>query len=747
MLDEERAAQLSRLQKVTTALAGALTSEQVAEAVIDVGTSSIGARTGALYVVASDMQTATMMRQSGIDAGLVAPFLGVSLDGDTPLGDAVRSREPVIVSYDDDYARRYPDAQRRSQHAALSSEVGVVACVPLVVADTVVGALTFGFERTRVFRAEDRFLLGLVADHTAQALQRARHYEAEQRTKAEMALLYHLIDSLNRAETIEGVSDHALDVVQRGLGVARCAMLVLDGTGVMRFRSWRGLSEPYRRAVEGHSPWPTDVKSPRPVLIADSELEPSVERFRPLFREEDIRALAFFPLVHKGRMLGKFMVYSHRPRVFTSSEVHLAESIAGQVAQAVARRKAEAEAEAARAAAEEASRMKDQFLAVVSHELRTPLAAIVGWAGILRGDRRNDPGALTKGLDVIERNARIQTKIIEDILDVSRIVTGKLVLDPRPVSLRAVVHEALDSVKASAAAKDIVVTFAEPDDPRDDDPHRVVGDPERLRQIAWNLLSNAIKFTPPRGRVDVRLWRDARGVGLQVRDTGRGIAQDFLPHVFERFRQADGSTTRRHGGLGLGLAIARHLVELHGGSVHAASDGLNKGATFTVTFPVKAVGQAQRAERTRGDSVPDIRVEEEAPPTSLDGIRVLVVDDEPDARDMLREVFSSNGAEVRAVESAAAALACMRDFRPNVLVSDIAMPDEDGFTLLKRVRELPEPLRSVPAIALTAHARADDASRALKAGFSNHLAKPADPSMLVAIVAQQRNRGGAMASP
>jgi signal transduction histidine kinase len=631
----------------------------------------------------------------------------------------------VFVESGQRYQSQYPESHGRL--LAASYRAPSVACLPLVADARVVGAITFGFEGDRCFDADERWFLDLVAAHAAQALLRARTYERERHARSETALLYALLEDVTRADTLEQVYDAALDGLGTVLGVERSSILLLDDQGVMRFVAWRGISDGYRSAVEGHSPWAAGAIQPEPIVVPDTELDPNLQGFLPTFRAEGIRTLVFIPLVDgRRRLLGKFMIYGSQPDQFTKDEVLLAESIASLVAQVIARRLSEAETLRAYAEAERASQMKDEFLAVVSHELRTPLAAIVGWAAILKGDRANDPGVLAKGVEVIERNARAQTKIIEDILDVSRIVSGKLVLDARPVSLAGIVAEALDSVRASASAKAIELHFQSPEDP-----HSVVGDPERLRQIVWNLLSNAVKFTPASGHVTLRLFRSGGGhVGLEVTDTGRGIAPDFLPHVFERFRQADGSMTRRHGGLGLGLAIVRHLAELHGGRVHATSPGLDQGATFSVTFPVQALYQTP-VPLPADDSEPTLP---NNPSVDLTGIRVLLVDDEPDAREVVSEVLRAFGAEVASVDSVDSALETVVPFAPSVLVSDIGMPDKDGFMLVRRLRELDAPLSDLPVIALTAYARRDDARRVLAAGFRRFLSKPTDPATLATAV-------------
>ena len=394
----------------------------------------------------------------------------------------------------------------------------------------------------------------------------------------------------------------------------------------------------------------------------------------------------------------------------------------------------EAQTRAALAEAEQAGRMKDEFLATLSHELRTPLNAIVGWTQILRA-----PGAdaddLAEGLAVIDRNARAQTQIIEDILDMSRIISGKLRLDVQRVDLAQLVRAGADTVRPAADAKGVRLQVV-----LDPLAGPITGDPGRLHQVFWNLLSNAVKFTPRGGRVQVVLERVNSHVEVGVTDTGEGIAAGFVPHVFDRFRQADGSTTRRHGGLGLGLAIVKQLVELHGGSVAVRSPGPGQGATFTVALPLTITHPAAADDApTVAREHPSAEVPSDAQRLACDGLKgvaVLVVDDEPDARDVVRRLLEQCGAAVRTAGSAAEALLRLQARVPTVLVSDIGMPGEDGYALIRQVRALPPAQGGrVHALALTAYARAADRMRALEAGFQMHLSKPVEPAELVVTVA------------
>jgi PAS domain S-box-containing protein len=420
------------------------------------------------------------------------------------------------------------------------------------------------------------------------------------------------------------------------------------------------------------------------------------------------------------------------------------ESVLSLVLDVTARKHAEEERahflageQAARREAEEANRIKDDFLATLSHELRTPLTAIVGWAHLLANNTL-DPALHPQALETILHNAKSQGKLIEDLLDVSRIIVGKLHLDARPVDLGAVVQAAVSSVRLAAQAKGIRLDLV-----LDSSPSQVSGDPDRLQQVVWNLLTNAIKFTPGGGSVGLRVERGEAFTSIEVRDTGQGIAPEFLPFVFERFRQGDASSARQHRGLGLGLAIVRHLVELHGGMVEARSDGEGCGATFTVTLPVfhpehiAAAGGSALSAKTIVESFSE-------PPAStfrLDGLRVLVVDDESDARQVVGTMLRRSGADVAVAGSVEEAMQLFESCRPDVLVADIGMPGEDGYSLIRRVRERPpESGGQIPAVALTAYVRTQDRIRVLSNGYQMHVPKPVESSDLISAVARVADR-------
>jgi PAS domain S-box-containing protein len=387
----------------------------------------------------------------------------------------------------------------------------------------------------------------------------------------------------------------------------------------------------------------------------------------------------------------------------------------------------------ARKHAEDADRLKDEFLATLSHELRTPLTAVLGWASLMRtGDVPATDFA--RALEIIERNARSQARLIDDLLDVSRIITGNLHVEMRPLDLASVVELASEAVRPAAKAKGIRLQLE-----FDSETRMVRGDPTRLRQVVWNLLLNAIKFTPRGGSVSVRVEASESSARLVVSDTGEGINPEFLPYVFDRFRQAQGSISRKQGGLGLGLAVVRHLVELHGGSVNAQSEGPGKGSTFTVDLPIAQNGE----EFTHGDAEREAQELRQAlaSRTRLQGLRVLVVEDDDDSRSLVGMMLKRQGAEVLFAASSSEALGVMATTSFDLLVSDIGMPDEDGYELIRKVRALPhEEGRDVPAIALTGYATARDRERAMSAGYQTHIPKPVEPSELVQAIVELTGR-------
>ncbi len=469
----------------------------------------------------------------------------------------------------------------------------------------------------------------------------------------------------------------------------------------------------------------------------------------PQFREQHRKGLEHFLASGEGPILGKRLEITALRKDGGEFPVELAVTtidcegpamFMGHLRDITEQKRAEEERKQllvseryARQQAEDANRMKDEFLSIVSHELRTPLNAILGWSQILDGKKVSEAD-LKEGVQVIQRNARVQTQIIEDILDMSRIISGKVRLDVQRVDLPTVIEAAIQSMQPAAEAKGIRLQIV-----LDPIAGPISGDPARIQQVVWNLISNAIKFTPKGGRVRVTLERVNSHVEVSVSDTGEGIKPEFLPHVFERFRQAESSTTRRHGGLGLGLSIVKQLVELHGGTIQAKSPGEGQGSTFRVALPFLPLHSEEEGNFRQHPTGKHTGIAACKAP-SLRGVRVMLVDDEPDARHLLKRLLEQCEAEVRTASTVAEAILLLEEVKPDVIVSDIGMPDRDGYDLMQLVRSLPpENGGETPAVALTAFARSEDRTRAMQAGFDVHVAKPVESNELCAVVARLRN--------
>ncbi len=532
--------------------------------------------------------------------------------------------------------------------------------------------------------------------------------------------------------SVPRIADYCVvDIIDEQGQIERLALAHIDPKKVELMRE---LSRRYPVDASRPGPLKEVLQSGHSVLV--SELTDSLlvamardEEHLRIARELKPRSFMLVPLVARGRTLGAITFVSaesgHR---YDEDDLALAEDLARRAAQAIDNARLYKESQ-------EASRLKDDFLATVSHELRTPLNAILGWSRMLRTNRF-DAETASQALETIERNAKSQAQLIEDLLDVSRIITGKLRLDIRPVEPVAVINAAIDAVRPAAEAKNVRLQTVL-------DPWAgiISGDPDRLQQVLWNLLSNALKFTPKDGSVQVRLERVNSHIEIIVSDTGKGIGPEFLPFVFDRFRQADSTLTRSHGGLGLGLSIVRHIVEMHGGTVRADSAGENFGATFTVKLPLRVIHhepETAQPERVEYSGMADVSF---SCPPGLEGVRVLVVDDEEDARRLLIAVLEQCKASVRTCASVSEALAEVEEWEPDVIVSDIEMPGEDGYTLIRKLRaKEAEQGGRLPAVALTAHARVEDRMRALSSGYQMHVPKPVEPAELAIVIASLTGR-------
>jgi PAS domain S-box-containing protein len=642
-------------------------------------------------------------------------------------------------------------AERRQMYE--SEGVRSLLAAPLRIHGEPCGTLTFYYRRPHKFRETELRVVTALANLAGSAISNAELYEEQSRLRAAAQAAERrssflaeasrvLSSSLDYQKTLAQVARLAVpdladwcavDLLGEGGAVGRLAVAHVDPSKI----EW---------AHELQRRYPPDPAAPRGLhnvlRTGQSELYPEItdemlaaaakdEEHLRVLRDLKFSSVMIVPLAARGRTLGAITFVAESGRRYGPEDLRLCEALSLRAAAAIDNARLYQ-------AAREASRLKDEFLATVSHELRTPLTAIVGWLHLVRTGQM-DEAAVGRALETVERNARSQAQLINDLLDVSRIVTGKLHLDVRPVALAAAVDGAITSVRPAADAKRIRISAAlDPDLPP------VQGDRDRLQQVFWNLLSNAVKFTPEGGRIEVSVRAAGPVVEIEVRDTGQGIPREFLPHVFDRFRQADQSTTRAHGGLGLGLSIVRHLVELHGGSVRAESAGEGLGAAFAVTLPLASAledtGPAAAARPTDDDDSGTPAASE--PSIRLDGLRVLVVDDEPDTRELLKFGLSRCGARVSAASTATEALKAIAEELPEVLISDIGMPEADGYELIRRVRSLPaERGGETPAVALTAYARSEDRQRALKAGYQLHVSKPVELAELVAAVSSLARRG------
>ena len=579
-------------------------------------------------------------------------------------------------------------------------------------------------------------LLGVILDITdhKRAEEVLRANEERLRVEANLRGTLHRIGSalaseLDLERVLQLATDEVTALTTAQFGAFFYNVINADGESYMLYT----LSGVPRESF-AHFPMPrnTEIFGPtfrgeRTVRLDDVTKDPRFGKNAPYYGMPKghlpVRSYLAVPVVSRsGEVLGGIFLGHSRVAVFTREHEQLAEGIAGSTAVAIENARLYQAAEAARAFAEAANRSKDEFLATMSHELRTPLNAILGWTMILRTHEDNE-AMRRRALDTIERNARTQTQIVEDLLDVSRIVTGKLRLDVSAVDLVAVIDSALDAVRVAADAKRLQIRRR-----LDRTASVVTGDATRLHQVVSNLLTNAIKFTPAGGWVEVRLERAGDMARMCVEDCGIGISPEFLPHVFERFRQADPSTTRSHGGLGLGLAIVRHLVDLHGGTIRAESEGEGRGTKFTIEIPlIEASTLDEGPHRDTRSALRDTN-------RSLRGVRVLVVDDEADSRDLISLMLEEAGASPTVACSAAQALETIDAVSPDVLVTDIGMSEQDGYDLLRALRERNPRAADVPVVAVTAYARLEDRERALAAGFDAHIAKPIARQELISTI-------------
>ncbi|MCA1992786.1 MAG: PAS domain S-box protein [Coleofasciculus sp. S288] len=625
-----------------------------------------------------------------------------------------------------------------AEHLRILRELGLKSCIvsPLIARGQILGAISFvTAESDRCYTQADLTLAEDIAHRAAIAIDNARLYQeaqhaqqATERSAERITRLQSVTAALSESLTPSQVSEVIVDqgIAALGANFALVALLNEAGTELEVVQMVGGepnhLDGWHRFSVNAPVPLAEAVRTGQPIWAESSEARAArYPHLAEQYEQHHFNAWISIPLMVESQAVGGMSFAFIEPQHLDEEQQAFILSLAQQCAQAIARTYLYEAERIARSEAEAANRIKDEFLAVLSHELRSPLNPILGWAKLLR-NRKLDEKTTAHALETIERNAKLQTQLIEDLLDVSRILQGKLSLNVCPVNLTSIIEAAMGTVSLAAEAKSIAIqTEFEPG------VGQVFGDSTRLQQVVWNLLSNAVKFTPTGGQIKITLEQIGSEAQIQVSDTGKGISPDFLPHVFEYFRQADSTTTRKFGGLGLGLAIVRHLVELHGGTVAVDSLGEGQGATFTVRLPLRRESTTPNDETATANSLTTV------PDTlPLANIRVLVVDDEADSRDFLAFVLEQAGGEVTATASASEALQVLMQLKPDILLSDIGMPEIDGYMLMRQVRALEsEQENKIPAIALTAYAGEVNQQQALAAGFQRHIAKPVVPETLI----------------
>jgi signal transduction histidine kinase/ActR/RegA family two-component response regulator len=737
------AAQAHRLNQLTSALAQAGTSRTAIEAIVQEPLYTLQAETAALFLVSADGQTAQLARAVGYPEGREPAPVPLSTKGG--ISDAVARTVPVFVET--------PKAR---------------AIVPLVIGNRVNAVVQFDFHSARTFTADDRDYFAALTHSGAYALDRVRQMELAERGRKEAehlraqadrellerrsvehalrasetryralaartSRLHTLSTALSQAVTVEAVGRAVITHgrVAVGASAGEVLLLVDDGAG---FETLHAEAEGRRDLTHGpvlvEDGWceAEAVKTRHPVFIRSlEEWQQRFWRSASLAADGGYESSATMPLLVEGAPLGVLTFHFTVPVNFDEEYQALLASVAEHCAQALDRARLYESTQRARADAERANRIKDEFVSIVSHELRTPLNAILGWTTMLQRGAL-PPEKSARALQSVHENATRQARLIEELLDFSRVTSGRAPLQIERVDLRELIRGVVESMIPTAVARTVELQLSPIP------PVEVRGDSRRLEQVCFNLVDNALKFTPAGGRVTIDVRLIDGHVEIQVQDTGAGIDPAFLPHVFDRFRQADSSTSRTYGGLGLGLSIAKQLVEAHEGTISATSEGKGQGSTFVVRLPI--VPQPAAGEERRKTPRPDKPAE-----VRLDGVRVLVVDDEPDAREIMGTALTTAGATVEVASDAREAFGLVGKGDVDVLVSDIAMPDEDGLALIQKIRSSREArVANVPAAAVTAFTSAMDRDRALAAGFQVHLSKPFEPSQLVRIVWELSDR-------
>ena len=718
---EERRRVAEELAGTARSFTETLNVADVGARVVEVVIGSFDARASGLRLLASDgslvgVAFAGGMRQAFSASHALAGGNG-SISGLAVTGGAAAWTDNVFT----DPRLSLADDVRRGMTAAGD---GAVLAVPLRVKGQIIGALSVADRAGRQFTAVEVGMLQAFADQAAVAVENARLYEEAMRQRRESEVVAALAAEINRSLDL----DHVLQQVAEATtalchGDVTHIALSEPGSDAPRLRLAVGAriaADPDLRLGPGKGLGGRVLTTGRPLRTPDAREDPRIHPdHRRLIEAEGIRSGMVVPILGEGRVEGLIYVSRRTVAPFSEHDETICRRLADHAAIAIRNSRLFAAERAARAEAHAANRAKDHFLATLSHELRTPLNAVMGWLRMLRNPRL-DEAQKAHAVDVIERNARLQAQLINDLLDVSRIIAGKLEMERYPLDLVPVVQDAVEGIRGDVEAKALTLSVS-----LDPATGEVLGEPMRLQQVVANLLSNAVKFTPPQGRVEVRLSREGVNARLSVADSGEGIEPRMLPHVFEPFQQADSTTTRAHQGLGLGLAIVRQLVEAHGGRARAESAGRGQGATFVVELPIIALREPRAGAGPASRDGPGGAVR-------LDGLRVLVVDDHGDARELLGLVLRERGAEVLLAAGVSEALEVLADSAVDVLVSDLAMPGADGYALIEAVRATQG--AAIPALALTAYAGQEVRERALAAGFTAHATKPVNPEDLVELI-------------
>ena len=747
----------ARLAQLTSALSQARTPRAAVEAAVQESLFAMQASAGALLLIANDGAHATPARAVGYTDQEMPPTVPVT-EGE-PIGDAVARGGPILMPSRAARAAEYPP--RLDQSTAFEA----LAVVPMLVGSRVVAVLQLEFARPHTFREHDREYLHALAHGGAQALDRTWQLEVAERgrTEAEQlraqadnqlaeravveqalrasetryralaartSRLHALSAALSEAVTIDAVARAVVTYGRTVVGatVAEVLLLTSDKSSLEILDAEPRIpstGETARVNLEDGLCATTAIDTARAVFVGSfEEWQRRFWRSASIAADGGYQSSATLPLLVEGAPIGVLAVHFTVPVNFDDDYQALLVSVAQHCAQAIDRARLYESTQRARADAERANRIKDEFVSIVSHELRTPLNAILGWTTMLQSGALA-PDKSARALRSVHENASRQARLIDELLDFSRVTSGRASLELEDVDVRDLIRGVVESMIPSAVARTVELDLSPTP------PVHVQGDRRRLEQVFFNLIDNALKFTPAGGRVAIDVRVGNGHVEVQVLDTGAGIAPEFLPHVFDRFRQADSATSRTHGGLGLGMSIARQLVEAHNGRISATSAGKGCGSTFTVELPTLASGGESAARGLAAPAAPAAGTAE----IRLDGLRVLVVDDEVDAREMMAAALENSGAQVQIAANTRSAVDILEHTPVDVLLSDIAMPEEDGYALIRRVRESSaQSVAAIPAAAVTAFSGAEARDRALAAGFQLHLAKPLEPQELLRAV-------------